>query len=126
VSESQVIVVPRPPKGRKRSGGGYIGRSKNKSTAKSRRMTGRDREVAELLAGPDWKTTPEISAATGITENLLRPRLSRIRLYGAPEYVLLTREQKHRDFNGDRGRNGRIGMRTEYRVEKGKAQSASE
>jgi predicted transcriptional regulator len=135
VSESQVIVVPRAPKGRKRSGGGYLGRSKKRSaspsttsttstsrrsstTSRSRSLSQRDRELAAVLDGPDWATAAALAAATGITEKQLSARLSRLRHYGPPEFTLLSR--------GVGGRPVRLGVVLEYRVEKGKAPSASE
>jgi hypothetical protein len=128
MTESQVVVIPRPPKGRKRSGGGYIGRSRKPATTTSRRLCPVDRELAEFLAGSGWVTRPEIAAALGIRLELLSPRLSRLRRFGSPEYALLRQDgrQGAGPGRGQVGAAGRPGTLIHYRVEKGKAQSASE
>jgi hypothetical protein len=83
-ADGRVVIVERKPHGRKRTGGGYIGRSEWLPF----RLTPTMRRLGERLAGPEWRTIDELAEAAGLTEKQLRPRLSELRRLGAAEFIV--------------------------------------
>lgn len=81
MSEGQVRIIPRKPSGRKRTGG-----------RKSRRYKGTFhpamRRLAELLAGPHWRTLPELAELAGKNYQQIRVRLYDIRRLGTAEFIV--------------------------------------
>lgn len=81
MTEGKVAVVPRKPYGRRRRGG-------RKPRPRKLQFYPALRSLAERLAGPEWRTMPEIAELVGRSEASARARICEIGRWGSAEFVL--------------------------------------
>lgn len=85
--EGRVVVTPRKAYGRKRSGGGYIGRHKRAKPTGPPKVEPWMIRFCEQFAGPEWRTVREISEQLGgMAPNIVRSRICLIRRAAPPGF----------------------------------------